>query len=560
MRRRLVLLLLLVLGPLAVALAVVGVRRVAHADKALRPRRRHDNTWVADGGEESACASDKDDDAGPPPRSVPVWPTVCPTLRGGPAPARPRVHLHLDLSAWGLSPLLDVVVEPLHLELTLLSTHKRNDNEGYTAQLVPQFWCVFHADGGLPREEMSLVSRVGTDDLDRNVVLRTCAVPARARRSLDAGRSVRLTLAAPYMAHLPNASVVVQPHPERCPAAVRCALALPAWPPRVAPTVPADIPHARALIACTMMWSWAGTPALVEWIAFHVRQGFDHLYIYHHRHPPASTPPPAAAATANVTADTLLSSSSAAQLLLLPEDRAFLLLLQGYVDAGVVTVVDWPRPDARAYPTLAHDRRQQQIAANNHCLVRYGGLATWTAVFDMDEYVRPVAPATHPTVLAALRALKLAPHETTISLRMHLYRERTNSNPNSTRAVPPPGPVMPVPLVTQSWMYTNARPYPNSRNKLILRASAVGAISMHRVTYPRNSPVYAEAALRLCHYRRAPWPDDGDRAFRDEEAVLELDTGMAPYGAQLYEDVAAYLRDATRRGWQQQVAPSPNPA
>eukprot|EP00727_Mastigamoeba_balamuthi_P014816 m51a1_g9960 hypothetical protein (440) ;mRNA; r:60375-62013 len=105
---------------------------------------------------------------------------------------------------------------------------------------------------------------------------------------------------------------------------------------------PADA--ATPLVACTSIKN-VSTARLVEWIAFHQIQGYDHIFVY-------SNEPQEATAEA----------------------------LEPYVAEGLVTVVDW---DFGSAYSLWHDQ-QSYIAS---CVHRHrGGRARLVGIFDIDEY------------------------------------------------------------------------------------------------------------------------------------------------------------------------------
>ena len=59
------------------------------------------------------------------------------------------------------------------------------------------------------------------------------------------------------------------------------------------------------------------------------------------------------------------------------------MILQRYIEAGVVTLVNWPYP-----PLKGRFWNSVQRAAMNHCLWSFGRFTRWLAMFDVDEYLQ----------------------------------------------------------------------------------------------------------------------------------------------------------------------------
>jgi hypothetical protein len=92
-------------------------------------------------------------------------------------------------------------------------------------------------------------------------------------------------------------------------------------------------------------------PYLIEWLEYHLMVGVTHFYLYNN----------------NSTDD-------------------YATVLAPYIQAGQVTVVDWP-----------HLYQQRQCLAD--CLQRFASQAHWIALLDCDEYLVPDTAPNMPTVL-----------------------------------------------------------------------------------------------------------------------------------------------------------------
>ncbi len=109
------------------------------------------------------------------------------------------------------------------------------------------------------------------------------------------------------------------------------------------------------LAACAIFREEA--PFLAEWIRFHREMGFDHFYLYN-----------------NFSTDD------------------FRAVLAPFVDAGIVTLVDWPVPVG-------------QVSAYRHCIRQHWRDALWIALFDIDEYLFAPDGRDVPEILDAYRDL-----------------------------------------------------------------------------------------------------------------------------------------------------------
>lgn len=110
----------------------------------------------------------------------------------------------------------------------------------------------------------------------------------------------------------------------------------------------------KALAICAIFQDEARF--LGEWIEFHRLQGVEHFFLYDNR----SHDDPAA-------------------------------VLRPWLEAGVVTLVDWPT----SFEEFA------QIKAYNHCLEHFGAGFQWLAMIDVDEFLYSPDGAMLPAVLQA---------------------------------------------------------------------------------------------------------------------------------------------------------------
>ena len=90
-------------------------------------------------------------------------------------------------------------------------------------------------------------------------------------------------------------------------------------------------------------------PFLEEWIVFHKVQGVEHFYLYN-----------------NNSTDN------------------FQKVLQPYVDANEVTLIDW---NFDYNPGQTEDWGKIQTGAYSHCLEKFGDISDWIAFLDADEYL-----------------------------------------------------------------------------------------------------------------------------------------------------------------------------
>ncbi|TGT71215.1 glycosyl transferase [bacterium M00.F.Ca.ET.159.01.1.1] len=109
------------------------------------------------------------------------------------------------------------------------------------------------------------------------------------------------------------------------------------------------------LAACAIFREEA--PFLAEWITFHRNVGFEHFYLYN-----------------NFSTDD------------------FKTVLEPFIREGLVTLINWPRP-------------QGQLSAYQDCICRRWHEALWIALIDIDEFLFAPDGRDVPSVLEAYRDL-----------------------------------------------------------------------------------------------------------------------------------------------------------
>ena len=222
----------------------------------------------------------------------------------------------------------DAVLSVDHTTLVVLGAVSEADQPYYLRNYNRAFWCVF-GDG-----EWSW-SKSGPIDTHFHTFLRSCSVPSGVQRRLDDGLPVRVGFALPYT----NSShyYELQPHSFRC----RQRHGHRRFSERGR--------HLYRLVACSLVFDDDG---LVEWIEFHLLQGYEHFFLYYYY-----------------------------------KDYSDELgrLLRGYVSAGTVTLIDWRMFSEQ--PAMANDWIMHQVQAFNHCINRYGMLTKWMSIHDRDEFM-----------------------------------------------------------------------------------------------------------------------------------------------------------------------------
>lgn len=211
------------------------------------------------------------------------------------------------------------------------------------------------------------------------------------------------------------------------------------------------IPEAAAprfeLAVCTQL-NQSAVHLLPEWVTYHELQGFEHFYVYYTEDPAIARP-----------------------------------LLQPFVNAGLVTVVDW-----HWHPRYAGLFVYQQ-AEENSCLLRARGVARWVALYDVDEFFVPRKPGTTFRSLLSqvgpeIGALQLhtqwfGPH-TDVALQAHLD---ATSRFVTARVVAAGEIVL------------------DARQKCVVRPEAITYFSIHSVAVGAEMHAVNDAAVRISHYK-----------------------------------------------------------
>ena len=206
--------------------------------------------------------------------------------------------------------------------------------------------------------------------------------------------------------------------------------------------------HPITLAACTMVksdlvrFSLPYNVSVLEWIAYHKLQGFQHFYIYANEDPT-------------------------------PLRR----LLAPYIADGLVEVVDWQ------WPTHGYQHQDAQI---NSCMYRYRGLAKWAAFFDIDEFFQPLAPA--DTVRTIVERANASIGALRVANMMFFHCEECNLTNE--------------PLQTRKFTFRSL--YPEwGRSKMIVRPENVALQLVHTIPNRYDMvPLDPAIELRFNHYKK----------------------------------------------------------
>jgi hypothetical protein len=230
---------------------------------------------------------------------------------------------------------------------------------------------------------------------------------------------------------------------------------------------------------------------LEEWIAYHVALGVDHVVIY----------------------DNGSTDGSAA-------------LLERYQNHGLVTRIDWPLGGG-------------QLAAYNHALRFFGGVAEWLAYYDVDEFLVPLLDDDIPTFLARFgdAAVVRVPR-----LEFGYSGHRT----------PPAG--LAIDAYTQVANVLDLDADLPPRVKSIVRPGAVSAVDIH-LAFPADVPTpglptaTAEEAVRgvaqLNHYYTRSFEEFEAKRTRGS-ATGRIDRAAVPFDVPTIETNAAAQRFSER--------------
>ena len=214
---------------------------------------------------------------------------------------------------------------------------------------------------------------------------------------------------------------------------------------------------------------------VVEWVAFHRLVGYSHFFVYVHR--PL-------------------------------RDRQMLgrlgATLRPHYGDDVVTIIDWPEPSPATHPDFTNDWTLVQIAANNHCIRRYGALASWMTVHDVDEYMLPLAlgpPQQQqqrrdddvngadplPNIVALLDAIPQGDH-THLAAYSWFY-----SGP----------PADPTGTLLSAWTRRRATYETDGFTKVFFRPSQIDIHAVHHIAAPPERPRFLDPfkELRMFHFK-----------------------------------------------------------
>ena len=200
-------------------------------------------------------------------------------------------------------------------------------------------------------------------------------------------------------------------------------------------------------------------PYLKEWVEYHRMLGVEHFYLYN-----------------NESADNYLE------------------VLEPYVKANIVEILDWPDVFDIAF--------MRQRAAFNHCLQRVKGKTSWLAIIDIDEFIVPVQTDDLKSFLSKYDSKK---YVGAIQMNWQLY---------GTSFLPsiPEGKLLIESLILKApWDYTTEDLPCNTRFKSIVRPQAIEEYKVHGGTFKnsyyavpkgggeRDQPIQIDE-IRLNHY------------------------------------------------------------
>lgn len=193
---------------------------------------------------------------------------------------------------------------------------------------------------------------------------------------------------------------------------------------------------------------------LVEWIAYYRLLGADHFVIYDNRS---------------------------------LRRTAIRALLQPYVDAGIVTLLDWDYP----YRSGAADNswRYCQRGQMHHALYKYGALSTWMLFIDVDEFIYPLDPA-QDSLLPLLRAADADPGVAGLQFKMIWFGDSGHSDT-------PPG------WVIENYTRRDQAVLPAGREKCAMKSDATRTLFIHAAkdVEPGTRLVSVDPAqYRINHY------------------------------------------------------------
>ena len=213
----------------------------------------------------------------------------------------------------------------------------------------------------------------------------------------------------------------------------------------------------------------------VEWILYHLNQGFRHFYIY-----PDG------------------------------ESEQWRCLLKPLIDSGVVEIIEWlwPETDETYGASSKLGQPPHQQTQQNSCLYRHRGTTTWLGLHDVDEFFQPMSYnlmdtiAQFPLDIGAIqaRSIYFGSSDEGLEKESKLNSGRTDD----------------IRLVTETYVHRDVEAIKRGREKCLARPENVFTFSTHMVTSGKEMIVPDPDILRVAHYKpnlKLPILDETMRSY-----------------------------------------------
>ena len=181
-----------------------------------------------------------------------------------------------------------------------------------------------------------------------------------------------------------------------------------------------------------------------EWLEFHLLMGIGHFYLFNH-----------------------------------DSSDCFLEVLTPYINAGVVTLTNWPSSNNRK--NWVHD----QIRAYNQCIKNTLGTCEWLAIIDLDEFIVPVK---HLNLIDFLNEFDYYPQIAAIEINWQLYG-------SSGYKTLPKNALLIETLTWKAPTQYNTPFLSNTKVKSIVRPEAVVRYYIHGGKYKSEYEIYSPRLL-----------------------------------------------------------------